>query len=267
MIRLDSLKFDKVWGYEKWLASTHKAGVQKEFLSALGGSYPLLVKIIKADSSLSVQVHPDDSTAVQLEGEGNVGKTECWYVLDAAPDAQLVYGLNGTYTAEELKAAIDANKLDSYLNLVPVKKDDFIFIPAGTVHAIGGGLTLLEVQQSCDITYRLYDWGRPRELHIEKSLKSIKNSQLDKISAFPGEFSCPYFSLEKITVNGGWSMCASGKNIPENCRLLFILDGEGVIKANGGTNEKISKNDIFALLPGEKVTVEGHLSLMKISAS
>ena len=227
----------------------------------------MIVKIIKADSSLSVQVHPDDDTAVQLEGEGNVGKTECWYVLNAAPDAQLVYGLNGTYTAEELKAAIDANKLDSYLNLVPVKKDDFIFIPAGTVHAIGGGLTLLEVQQSCDITYRLYDWGRPRELHIEKSLKSIKNSQLDKISAFPGEFSCPYFSLEKITVNGGWSMFASGKNIPENCRLLFILDGEGVIKANGGTNEKISKNDIFALLPGEKVTVEGHLSLMKISAS
>ena len=155
MIRLDSLKFDKIWGYEKWLASTHKAGVQKEFLSALGGSYPLLVKIIKADSSLSVQVHPDDDTAVQLEGEGNVGKTECWYVLNAAPDAQLVYGLNGTYTAEELKAAIDANKLDSYLNLVPVKKDDFIFIPAGTVHAIGGGLTLLEVQQSCDITYSL----------------------------------------------------------------------------------------------------------------
>ena len=77
MIRLDSLKFDKVWGYEKWLASTHKAGVQKEFLSALGGSYPLLVKIIKADSSLSVQVHPDDDTAVQLEGEGHRCCRQC----------------------------------------------------------------------------------------------------------------------------------------------------------------------------------------------
>lgn len=266
MQKLTPIHCDKVWGYEKWLASTHSAGLQESFFSALGGPYPLLIKIIKADSSLSVQVHPDDRTALSLEGNGNIGKTECWYVLSAEPDSQLVYGLNGSYTAEELHKAIDSGTLENCLNVVPVKKGDFIFIPAGTVHAIGGGLTLLEVQQSCDITYRLYDWGRPRELHIEKSLVSIKNSPLDKIKPFKGEFFCPYFSLEKRDINGGWSIFVSGEKKPENCVLIFALEGNGSIRT-GGKNERIAQNDIFALLPGEKCTIEGHLSVMKITAS
>ena len=174
MIKLDALKFEKVWGYELWLASTHENGLQKDFLEYSGGEYPLLVKIINADERLSVQVHPDDECAVALEGAGNVGKTECWYVLDAKDGAKLVYGMDGERSPEELADAIKSNSLEKYLNEVPVKKGDFVFIPSGTVHAIGGGLRLLEVQQSCDLTYRLYDWGRPREVHIEKGLKSIR---------------------------------------------------------------------------------------------
>lgn len=263
MLKLSPIKFNKIWGYELWLASTHKAAIQKDFFSELGSDFPLLIKIIKAESALSVQVHPDDSTAKILETSKDVGKTECWYVLDADENTKLVYGLKENYSSEVLKKAIDTNTLEDYLNLQSVKKGDFIFIPSGTVHAIGGGLTLLEVQQSCDITYRLYDWGRPRELHIEKSLKSIKNNNLNTISQFSGEFSCPYFSLEEIKVNGGWSTFVSGTKKAESTILIFVLDGQGFIK-QGEKREKITKDDIYAVFPSEKITVEGHVRLMKI---
>lgn len=264
MLKLTPIKLDKIWGHELWLASTHKAAIQHDFLTELGDYYPLLIKIIKANDSLSVQVHPDDNTATLLEGSGNVGKTECWYVLDAEQDSKLVYGLKDGYNINELRNAIQENKLEKYLNLVSVKKGDFIFIPSGTVHAIGGGLTLLEIQQSCDITYRLYDWGRPRELHVEKSLKSIKDNELKTIKTFSKEFSCPYFSLEEINVNGGWSTFVSGDKISKNCVIVFVISGEGSIKKSGEQKTLVCTNDTFALFPGEKITFEGHLKLMKI---
>ena len=167
-IKLTPITSEKIWGYELWIASTHPNGTQPEFAKAVGGDFPLLVKIIQANDTLSIQVHPDDQKALELEGPGNRGKTECWYVLDAAPDARLVYGLKDGASTEQLAQAIKDNKLEPYLEFVEVHKGDFIYIPAGTVHAIGGGLRLLEVQQSCDLTYRLYDWGRGREVHIDK---------------------------------------------------------------------------------------------------
>ncbi|MBR5356157.1 MAG: class I mannose-6-phosphate isomerase, partial [Lachnospiraceae bacterium] len=160
MLKLNPIKSDKIWGYENWIASTHPNGLQKDFMEAAGGDYPLLVKVIQANDTLSIQVHPDDDFAVKLEGKGSRGKTECWYVLDAKPDAKIVYGIKEGYSKEVLSNAIKENKLEEYLEFVNVSKGDFIFIPAGTVHAIGAGLRLLEVQQSCDLTYRLYDWGR-----------------------------------------------------------------------------------------------------------
>ena len=93
MLKLNQIRSDKIWGYELWIASTHPNGCQEEFKNAVGGDYPLLVKVIQADDTLSIQVHPDDELAVKLEGPGNRGKTECWYVLDAATDAKLVYGI------------------------------------------------------------------------------------------------------------------------------------------------------------------------------
>ena len=193
MLKLNQIRSDKIWGYELWIASTHPNGCQEEFKNAVGGDYPLLVKVIQADDTLSIQVHPDDELAVKLEGPGNRGKTECWYVLDAAPDAKLVYGIKEGYSNQELAKAINENTLESYLEIVSVKPGDFVFIPAGTVHAIGAGLRLMEVQQSCDLTYRLYDWGRGREVHVEKGLAVIKREDMIPVAQFPGEFDCKYF--------------------------------------------------------------------------
>ncbi|MBR1640360.1 MAG: class I mannose-6-phosphate isomerase [Treponema sp.] len=270
MIKLNAIKSDKIWGYELWIASTHPNGCQDDFKAFCGGDYPLLVKVIQADDTLSIQVHPDDDWAVKLEGQGNRGKTECWYVLDAAPDAKIVYGIKEGYSNEVLAKAITENKLEDYLEFVNVKKGDFIFIPAGTVHAIGAGLRLMEVQQSCDLTYRLYDWGRGREVHIEKGLAVIKREEMIPVAPFPKEFDCKYFNLQEIEVKGGWSMLcpseAEGK--PEGVQLIYVLEeNKAVIRMAGeSAGRKLNAEDIYAVKPGEKITVEGSARIMRIIA-
>lgn len=267
MLKLNPIKSEKIWGYELWIASTHPNGCQDDFKNSCGGDYPLLVKIIQADDTLSVQIHPDDKFALELEGQGNRGKTECWYVLDAKPDAKLVYGLKEGVSKEEIRTAIENNKLEDYLNFVPVKKDDFIFIPAGTVHAIGSGLRLMEVQQSCDLTYRFYDWGRGREIHVDKALAVIKDNVTKPVSAFKSPFECDYFSIEKIDVKGGWScFCSGDKENSADTMLLYVLSSGRAVIRNGG--DKLSKpvktEEIYAVFPGEKITVEGQAQILKI---
>ena len=259
MIKLNHIVSTKIWGYELWKASTHENGCQKELLDFAQGDYPLLVKVIQADDVLSIQVHPDDEKAKELEGCR--GKTECWYVLDAKEGASLIYGMNGNYSEEEIKNAVNSNTLESYVKSVPVKAGDFAFIPAGTVHAIGSGLRLLEVQQSCDITYRLYDWGRGRECHLDKAVTCIKNDPASEIVKFKSTFECPYFSLEKTNTseNKTGTFKCTESNGPLSVGLLFVLDGSGTI--NG---EKAQKEDIFALKNGESFVTEGNLTLMKI---
>ena len=271
MLKLNPIKSDKIWGYELWIASTHPNGCQEDFKSACGGDYPLLVKVIQADDTLSVQIHPDDKFAVELEGQGNRGKTECWYVLDAASDAKLVYGLKDGVTKEELRSAIENNTLEPYLNFVSVKKGDFIFIPSGTVHAIGSGLRLMEVQQSCDLTYRFYDWGRGREVHVEKALAVIKENKDFPVGAFPGTFECQYFYIDEIDVKGGWSMFCSREHeeaTPSDWQLLYVLSSEKAVIRNGG--DKVSKiiaaEEIYAIQPGEKITIEGKAKILRIKA-
>lgn len=269
MIKLNAIKSEKIWGYELWIASTHPNGCQKEFFDALGSEYPLLVKVIQANDTLSIQVHPDDDFAVKLEGQGNRGKTECWYVLDAAPDAKLVYGIKENATKEELAKAIEESKLDPYLEFVNVKKGDFIFIPAGTVHAIGAGLRLMEVQQSCDLTYRLYDWGRGREVHIEKGLAVIKQEEMIPVAPMPQEFDCKYFTLEVKDVKGGWSMlCPKAENLPKDWQLIYVISSENAcIRSDSDKVAKtISAEEIYAIAPGEKITIEGTAQVMKIIA-
>ena len=230
MLKLTPVKSEKIWGYELWIASTHPNGPQEEFVKACGGEFPLLVKIIQANDTLSIQVHPDDQKALELEGPGNRGKTECWYVLDAVPDAKLVYGLKDGAGTDKLAQAIKDNALEPYLNFVNVKKGDFIYIPSGTVHAIGGGLRLLEVQQSCDLTYRLYDWGRGREVHIEKGLAVIKNDVRKPIEQFSGSFECVSFfgllPLQNMLQPPRTLICSrlkySHSKLPENCSIGFL---------------------------------------------
>ena len=270
MLKLNAIKSDKIWGYELWIASTHPNGCQQEFKDFCGGDYPLLVKVIQADDTLSIQVHPDDDWAVKLEGKGNRGKTECWYVLDAAPDAKLVYGIKEGFSNELLAKAITENNLEQYLEFVNVKPGDFIFIPAGTVHAIGAGLRLMEVQQSCDLTYRLYDWGRGREVHIEKGLAVIKREDMIPVAPFPKDgFECKYFAMNEITVKGGWSMLNSGKkDDPAGVQLLYVISENKAVIRTGDEQfgKKIEAEEIYAVRPGEKVTVEGNAKIMRIFA-
>jgi mannose-6-phosphate isomerase len=139
---------------------------------------PVLIKLIDANDILSVQVHPNDAMAWELEGQ-SYGKTEAWIVLDCDENAELVAGIRQGTTPTQLENAIAQGKIQELLNITKVKKGDCIYIPAGTVHSLGKGLLIYEVQQPSDLTYRLYDWnrvdskGEPRELHIEKALRSL----------------------------------------------------------------------------------------------
>ena len=270
MLSLAPIRSEKVWGYEDWIASTHADGCQTDFKRE-AGDYPLLVKVIQADDTLSVQVHPDDETAVRLEGAGQRGKTECWLVLDAKPDATLVYGLKKDYSPEELKAAIDEKRLEDCLNTVSVKKGDFIFIPAGTVHAIGGGLRLMEVQQSCNITYRLYDWGRPREIHVEKCLLCIKNDKRLPIAPL-APFTCDYFSLTPLEVSDSLTFSVEESSQKSESKspweLIFISEGEGTIssqKKGAQSCFPFKKEAIFALEAGEQVSLTGKARVIRIA--
>ncbi len=150
--------------------------------AALEAEFPLLVKLLFPNDKLSVQVHPNDAEAEAL-GEGR-GKTECWYVLEAEPGATVACGLLPGITVDHLKASIADGSMERLLNHLPVKAGDLVFVDAGTVHAIGPGVTILEVQQTSDITYRLFDYGRPRELHLERGLAVSKaETRAGKVAA------------------------------------------------------------------------------------
>lgn len=160
-------------------ASSHAPEVLGTMPAAIAPppEFPLLVKLLFPADKLSVQVHPDDAHA-QAMGQPR-GKTECWYVLSAGPGAQIALGFNPALkpeqlSAESVRAAIAAGTLEGLLEWVPVASGDMIFVDAGTVHAIGPGMVLLETQQTCDITFRMYDYGRPRELHVENALRVMK---------------------------------------------------------------------------------------------
>ncbi len=147
-------------------------------IAAADGRFPVLVKILDTAAWLSLQVHPDDATAAGLEGPGAVGKTESWYVLDAAAGAELIVGLAPGTTAEAAVAAIRADTLHALARRVPVHAGDVVLVRAGTLHSIGPGVLLYELQQSSDLTYRVSDWGRPptagRTLHREQSIESLR---------------------------------------------------------------------------------------------
>ena len=139
---------------------------------ATAHEFPLLIKLLFPDAKLSVQVHPNDDEA-QSRGLGR-GKTECWYVLQAEPGATVACGLKPGVAVEQMRSAIADGSMEDLLQQIPVVKGDMVFVDAGTVHAIGPGVTLLEIQQTSDTTYRLYDYGRPRELHVEHGLAVSK---------------------------------------------------------------------------------------------
>lgn len=232
--------------------------------------FPLLIKIIDAKADLSIQVHPDDAYA-KVHENGSLGKTECWYILDCPEDATLVVGHNAG-SREELKEMIDQKRWSELIREVPVKKGDFIQINPGTVHAIKGGLMILETQQNSDITYRVYDYdrlsnGKPRELHVQQSIDVITvpaPSTEDSVSHaadLPANtmnelIACDYYKVYKLTVTEPVSFEQEHPFL-----IMSVIEGEGLV--NG---QMIRKGDHFILPSGfGKVELQGDMTLIASS--
>ncbi|MCB2289999.1 class I mannose-6-phosphate isomerase [Clostridium sp. CS001] len=270
ILKLEPCLIEKIWGWEKWVLSCNEEGKSKieegiykgqELAAVLedGFNFPILNKIIKSQGALSVQVHPNDDYANRVEKTN--GKTECWYILEAEEGATLVLGIKKGLNKEKLRTIIKEGKLVEYLERINIKKGDFIYIPAGTVHAIEAGVKLIEVQQNSNITYRLYDWGRGREVHIEKSLDVIdyeSESKGGKIHKFH-KLETPYFKVEKIIVDKNYE-----DKVNERLHSYIVIHGEGVIIAN---NEKmqLKEEETIYISKGTEYTFEGNMELIKSS--
>lgn len=258
-------KLKEIFGYdipsnktgELWAISAHKNGpavvTQGEFkgktLTELwdthrelfgnqeGDVFPLLTKILDAQNDLSVQVHPDDTYGLQHEGE--LGKTECWYIIDAEEDSEIIYG-HHAHSHEELNQMIEEGKWDDLLRRVKVKPGDFFYVPSGTIHAIGGGIMILETQQSSDTTYRVYDYdrtddeGNTRPLHIKQSVDVTTVPHIDpepeqttidkKGATITTLVSNEFFTVQEWKVDGEATFEAEGLYT-----LVSVLDGEGTL--------------------------------------
>jgi mannose-6-phosphate isomerase len=240
--------------------------------SERNGRFPLLVKLLDCNDDLSVQVHPTDDYERLPEGE--LGKTEMWYVLDAKPGAKIIYGLKEAVGRAELEAAIAEGRIMEALKEVPVEAGDAFYIPAGTVHALCAGVVVAEIQQNSDTTYRLYDYdrpgldGKPRELHIEDSLNVIayegsgaKRMKTD--GARPGEWltiaESPYFIVEKGVVDGRAELATTGDSFV----ILIAADGSGALRWSGG-ELPMKAGDCF-LVPANlgAYAIEGALTVLR----
>jgi mannose-6-phosphate isomerase len=195
--------------------------------------FPLLVKFLFTKSRLSVQVHPDDEQA-RKNGQP-CGKTECWYVLRANPGAQVALGLKPGVTLAEFEQAIQDTRAEKLLNWVDVYASDMLYVAAGTVHTIGGGMVLVETQQTSDIVYRLYDYGRPRELHIAEGLAATKlHSNAGKVIRCPSDETnvlvrSPFFQVEKMRLRDAVHSEVS-RHSPH---IVVALEGSGIVESQG----------------------------------
>ena len=280
---------------ESWELSTHKDGestiitgpytgkklseyidISREEILGKNGSafefFPILIKFIDAHDSLSIQVHPDDEYA--LKNEGEYGKTEMWYILDCEDDAFIYYGFKEKITKSEFENRIKENTLLDVLNKVPVKKGDVFFIKSGTVHAIGKGNLICEVQQNSNTTYRVYDYnrkdkdGKTRPLHVKKALdcsnltppenndfgKSIKTDSYERETLAE----CNYFKTEKITVTDNAKISIT----PDSFHSVIVIDGEGQISAGDEILPFTKGDSIFVPAGYDDFTVTGNAQIM-----
>ncbi len=235
---------------------------------------PLLIKVLFAKEKLSVQVHPDDQLA-QKYGQPR-GKSECWLALAAEPGAQVACGIKPGVTLEQIKEGIHAGTLEESLTMLTVAAGDTIFVEAGTVHAIWPGSILLETQQNCDLTYRMYDYGRPRELHIEKSLEATQLvTRAGKIAPMVRAdrttlLDVDYFAIERIPVAGNRtsvSLLEEGKPA-HGLAYLFAAAGTGRIAGPGFDAVELPAYGIVAIpaaSPEFAVEDRGGLDLIRIT--
>lgn len=252
--------------------------------AARSGELPILIKFIDAKKNLSVQVHPDDEYAREKEN-GSLGKTEMWYVMDAAKDAELIYGFYRDMDKDTLQKSLEEGSVEKHLQKVKIKKDDVFFIEAGTVHAIGAGALIAEIQENSNLTYRLYDYnrvdknGQKRELHIDKALDvvNLKGSAeprqpmrvLHYQRGCASEFlcRCKYFHVERFLLNT--ERCrtmADFRTDTNSFHVLLCLEGCGVIMGEEMVPMNFFKGDcIFVPAASVPIKIHGKAQLLNIS--
>ena len=288
---------------ETWECSTHPDGESRvrgeplsrvlarhpEWLGAhplktTGGrpELPILIKLIDARQDLSVQVHPDDAYA--LEHEGSLGKTEMWYVLAAQPGAKLVYGFDQDVSERQVRSAIKNGKLDMLLNHVAVEKDDLFYIEAGTVHALGAGCLIAEIQESSNLTYRLYDYdrvgrdGKKRELHIDKAMQVLRfhSSALPRqpmrLLRYRGGWAselltrCRYFQVERVLLNTEIHReLVRFQTGPNSFHALLCVDGCGSISGEGFMLNFFKGDCVFVPADSIPLRLHGKAQLLNVS--
>lgn len=246
----------------------------KDVSERFSGKFPLLIKYLDVNDRLSVQVHPSDDYALKVEGE--FGKSECWYIIDASEDAKLILGLKGEMTRETFLEKSKNKDFKNMFNEVSVKKGDFINITPGVVHAsLEGSVLLCETQQNSDTTYRIYDFDRtvngvPRPLHLEKAADVINFGEIPVVTSEETRQNiklrncvkqelvrCKYFNVDKLKVNGIFH-----DEISENFKVYSILEGEGNIIYN---DEKYParKGDTYFIPANLNVSVDGEVEILK----
>ncbi|WP_068776213.1 type I phosphomannose isomerase catalytic subunit [Paenibacillus sp. FJAT-26967] len=250
----------------------------KKWLGAKGaassnGRFPLLVKLLDCSDNLSVQVHPGDDYEGLAEGE--LGKTEMWYVLSAKPGSRIIYGLQDGITRESFTAAVAEDRILEITKSVDAKAGDSFYIPAGTVHALGSGVLVVEIQQNSDTTYRLFDYnrpdlnGNPRELHLEDSLKVISFGECGAVYIPAAETSpnqwftlaySPYFVVEKGISSGVWGNCTN----PDSFTILIGCEGSGTLEWKEGSLP-VKPADCYLLpAPLGNYSLHGSMTLLRV---
>lgn len=242
--------------------------IEKEGKQVLGNhcrrfrDFPILIKFIDAKQNLSIQVHPDNKCA--LKNEGQYGKTEMWYIMDAGEGAFLYYGFKQEISKEEFAKRIEEDTLLEVLNAVPVHKGDVLFIESGTIHAIGENILIAEIQQNSNVTYRVYDYGRvgkdgkKRDLHIEKALAVTNRVPIVKSgSSYPHVADCDYFTVDKLNLDGCMMKKMEGTVTENSFVSILMLDGEGRITCGEETVSYKKGDSLFLPAGSGSYTIAG----------
>lgn len=282
---------------EGWMLSCHKDGeniidggefdgktlsevIKKSGKDILGTNaqkydfFPILIKLIDAKDNLSVQVHPDNEYALRVEGE--YGKTECWYVIDCDEGSELIYGFKKKISNKEFRKRIEDNTFLDVVNHVKVKKGEFFFIESGTLHAIGKGILLAEIQQNSNTTYRVYDYnrlgadGKPRELHTEKALDVTKCEPPKNNGVMPPVVkkdgydeklltSCELFSVKDITVNQSYISVADKHSFVS----VLVIDGNGSLTCGQETFTLKKGDSYFISADSGEFSICGNVNIIE----
>ena len=248
-----------------------------------GAELPVLVKLIDAESDLSVQVHPSDEFARAHEN-GQNGKTEMWYVVDADPDARIAYGLHHAVSRERFLKAVEDGTVEKYLQMVPARKNDLFFIPPGTVHAIGAGCLIAEIQQSSNLTYRLYDYdrtdrnGNKRPLHLEKGLAVATLEAMSeprqpmRLLRYSGGIAsellcrCQYFQVERVLVNTEQRReMAAFQTSPDSFAVFLFLNGCGTMFCEDSMLQIFKGDCVFVPAGAPEIHLHARTEFLRIT--